>query len=88
MLVSIPKALFSDYISNSQEPIKTTVIKRTNPYIVEQYHYKLNSGKYVIVIFGEAAQTPFGTINKDVKEDIGRMAKLEMEKNDKLYKSR
>lgn len=79
MLVSIPKNLFKlvfktkkvkELISFSKKKDGTP---RKYPYLVDLYKYELNSGKKVNVVFGQAANKPFGTINNQQKFKIGEL---------------
>lgn len=77
ILVSIPKALFINHINKSVgNPIYTITMKKDNkprskPYYIYFQEINLN-GESVKIIFGQAANKPFGTVlNKD-KPKIGR----------------
>lgn len=47
-------------------------IERANPYRVEAREVEVTGGKSTVFIFGQAANTPFGTVSNQDKEDIGR----------------
>ena len=44
---------------------------RARPYPVEQFRCRLASGKVPLFVFGQAAQTPFGTISAADKQRVG-----------------
>ncbi|AUC61252.1 hypothetical protein AA637_08800 [Cyanobacterium sp. HL-69] len=78
ILISIPRDIFqSIFKSTGKELINFSQKKdgelRRKPYVVEQYEYKLNSGKKVKVVFGQPANKPFGTICNQQKNEIGEM---------------
>jgi hypothetical protein len=54
-------------------------VKRTNPYEVEMTKLKMFDGKLTTLIFGKAAQKPFGKVSDVCKREIGRAIK------DKIY---
>jgi hypothetical protein len=45
--------------------------KRTRPYFVESFHHELATGKRPLFVFGQASQTPFGSISGAEKRLIG-----------------
>jgi len=47
-------------------------IERDNPYHVKLLAKTLTNGKQTYVVFGPAAQKPFGTVSTRDKVDIGR----------------
>ena len=47
-------------------------VERANPYRVELREVEVTSGKSTALVFGQAANTPFGTVSNQDKEDIGR----------------
>lgn len=76
MIVSIPSMLFKRNISNSGVPLiefhkKRNGNLRKEKYIVTISSIKLKTGKKVKIIYGPAAQKPFGTITDDQKRQIG-----------------
>ena len=78
MLVSIPRALFkSVFKTNGKELVVFNYKKdgepRKKPYVVKLYEYELNSTKKVKVVFGQAANKPFGTIHNKQKNKIGEL---------------
>lgn len=46
-------------------------IARKNPYDVEVVDLKINKGKTAKLIFGKAAQKPFGTVSNEAKRQVG-----------------
>ena len=78
MLVSIPRKLFQSVFKNTVTELvrfdtKIDSTPRKKPYVVEVQDYVLKSGKKVKVVFGGAANIPFGTISNDKKEEIGKL---------------
>ena len=47
-------------------------IARKNPYDIELTKLKIADGKISSLVFGRAAQKPFGTVSNADKRDIGR----------------
>ncbi len=78
MLISIPKSLFEKVILSNGEILisfknnKDGTIKKKE-YKVFLYKHQLNSGKQTKVVFGEAANKPFGTISQNQKKQIGEL---------------
>lgn len=50
-------------------------VERTNPYRVELAKLEMANGSSTMLVFGKAANTPFGTISNVDKEGIGRAQK-------------
>lgn len=50
-------------------------IRRTNPYIVELIKLRVGNGSITNLVFGKAANTPFGTVSSIDKDRIGRALK-------------
>lgn len=80
MLVSIPRALFESVFGKQGRVLssfesRANGEKRRTPYLVWHTTYQLKSGKAVKVVYGQAAQTPFGTINKRQKNQIGELCR-------------
>ena len=80
MLVSVPKNLFSNVfgfkIGSGTKLINFSTKKngtQRKPYNVEYFYYSLKSGKKIKIVFGPAANVPFGTISKDQKFQIGQL---------------
>ncbi|GIV35621.1 MAG: hypothetical protein KatS3mg031_3156 [Chitinophagales bacterium] len=80
IFVSIPIKLFKDaFKPNSQGQLliefkyKKDGTPRKKPYRVELFEYTLNNKKKVKVVFGQAANTPFGTISDKQKNEIGEL---------------
>ncbi len=48
---------------------------RHRPYIVEQQWRQLPSGKRALLVFGQAAEKPFGTVSSKLQQQIGRVVK-------------
>jgi hypothetical protein len=46
-------------------------VERTNPYQIEVAKLRISSGKVIALVFGRAANTPFGTVSKADKRRIG-----------------
>jgi hypothetical protein len=76
ILVSIPQNLFQNNISNVLgQPIYTITHRtngniRTKPYLVYQQQLNINN-KMTKIVFGQAANKPFGTITNADKLIIG-----------------
>lgn len=51
-----------------------SVISRKNPYTVMSSKIRIGNAKIARMIFGPAAQTPFGKISSEAKRNIGRAA--------------
>ena len=80
MLVSIPRVLFESEFKSSAETIvvfneKMDGSPRRKTYVVNLHEYKLNNGKNVKVIFGQAANKPFDTISDRQKNMIGALCR-------------
>ncbi len=45
---------------------------RNQPYIIYKYDHVLNTGQVSKVYFGQAAQTPFGKLSKEFKQELGK----------------
>lgn len=89
MLVSIPRALFESVFKSSSSKLvvfnkKKNGDPRKKPYIVEVFEYKLNTEKKVKVVFGQAANTPFGIISNEQKYRIGKLCLKQFNLNDLL----
>ena len=50
---------------------------RRRPYVVEGTRRRLSSGKEPLFVFGQAAQTPFGTVSRAKKQGIGAAVRRE-----------
>jgi hypothetical protein len=50
-------------------------VERTNPYPVELAQFSVGNGSNTSLVFGKAANTPFGTVSNVDKERIGRVLK-------------
>ena len=77
LLVSIPRTLFNQVFNTKGKELivintKKDGTERKSPYKVEIHNYKLESGKKVTVIFGQAANKPFDTISNEQKIKIGK----------------
>lgn len=48
------------------------VVERANPYKVEARRYEITEGKFALVVFGRAANLPFGTVSGGDKYLISR----------------
>jgi hypothetical protein len=72
IIVSIKKSHLESISFPLQHSWKTVyTVERANPYYVELTELKLADGKIARMVFGKAAQKPFGTVlNKD-KPKIG-----------------
>jgi hypothetical protein len=46
-------------------------VERTNPYQIEVARLRICSDKGTALVFGKAANTPFGTVSKADKRRIG-----------------
>ena len=78
MLISVPINLFKKIIPESGDLLisfgfKKDGTKRKKDYEVFVYNHKLPTGKTTKVIFGQAANTPFGTITNEQKNEIGEI---------------
>lgn len=47
-------------------------VERTNPYLVKAREIEITGGKKTLVVFGQAAEKPFGTVSDIAKGGIGR----------------
>lgn len=75
MLMSVPKALLERIVLTRKSKILTLTFKkdgtpRKRAYDVISYNYKLKSGKESQVIWGQAANKPFGLISNEQKVSI------------------
>jgi hypothetical protein len=50
-------------------------VERVNPYIVELAKFGIGNGRSTSLVFGKAANTPFGTVSNVDKQKIGRALK-------------
>jgi hypothetical protein len=50
-------------------------VNRANPFTVELARFTLGNGRTVNLVFGKAANTPFGTVSNPDKERIGKAVK-------------
>ncbi|MDX8412835.1 MAG: hypothetical protein R8J85_02000 [Mariprofundales bacterium] len=79
MFVSIPFNLFNTIIAAEKGKLlisfklKEDGEKRKKPYDVRVYNHQLKNGKNIKIVFGQAANTPFGTISKTQKVNIGEL---------------
>ena len=73
LLVSVAKDLLSklDFLSCGEWGTLYT-IERTNPYHIKSRMVEINDGKKAILVFGQAANTPFGKISNLDKVEAGR----------------
>jgi hypothetical protein len=76
MLISVSQALFQKTIRSSGKKLLTFTYRedkspRAKPYDVFIYDYILKNGKKIKIVYGEAAQKPFGTISDNQKRQIG-----------------
>lgn len=81
MLVSVPLKLYEKSFGDETKELIRFVNKkdgspRENPYIVYQSIYEFDDGETARVIYGQAAQTPFGTIDAVRQFKIGEAACL------------
>jgi hypothetical protein len=53
-------------------------VRRNNPYLVEIAKLRVGSGSNIRLVFGKAANTPFGTVSNVDKEKIGRALKSDI----------
>lgn len=79
MFVSIPRRLFKSIFTSEGKQLtvffkKKNGVDRKKPYTVEKFEYLLKSNKRVNVIFGQAANKPFGSISTDQKNKIGNLS--------------
>ena len=52
---------------------RSIVVERANPYVVRDYaSLETSVAISVLVVFGQAAQKPFGTVAYDAKIETGR----------------
>lgn len=54
-------------------------VERKNPYLVKLTRLKIDDGRIAILVFGQAAQKPFGTVSNVEKPNIGRAIREFME---------
>jgi len=78
MLISVPRNLFSEHFSDGGKELLSFSSKedgtpRKVKYQVFEHNRRLKSGKIVRVIYGQAAQMPFGTISSAQKQEIGKL---------------
>lgn len=78
ILVSIPIQHFrSIFVEETTLLIefseKKNGAKRKHPYEVLLTHYPMASGKRAKVVFGNPAQTPFGSLSNEQRNEIGRV---------------
>ena len=58
-------------IGESRE-IQRLVARRRRPYVIEAWRIQIDPDNEALVVFGEAAQRPFGKVRDDDKYEIGR----------------
>lgn len=78
LLVSIPQGLFLKHFDGNGRTLHDFASKadgssRRESYTVTEHKKALTTGKVVRVIYGQPAQTPFGTISSEQKKEIGRL---------------
>jgi hypothetical protein len=78
MLVSIPQALFQSVFDFSGKDLivfenKKNGAPRKKPYVVKTLEFGLITGKVVKIVFGQAANIPFGLISNEQKKLIGEL---------------
>lgn len=79
LLISIPRKLLEQICKKEEKKIIGTFYNKKNgeernkPYLIEEYSYLLNNEKKVKVLFGAAANTPFGTISTEQKKQINKL---------------
>jgi hypothetical protein len=78
MLASIPRQLIERFIQSKGVELTTFETKadnsrRSKPYPVYVHDYVLGNDKHVKVVYGQAAQKPFGTISDQQKRSIGKL---------------
>jgi hypothetical protein len=76
LLISVPQGLFSKHFRGGGRELlgftsKADGSPRMEKYTVTEHSKALASGKLIKVIYGQAAQTPFGTISSEQKMEIG-----------------
>jgi|SRR5581483_5934541 len=74
VLISVRRAwlsLVSFPLVEAPRPVYTVTRKR--PYVIELSRRRLVSGKRPFFVFGRAAQTPFGLISGEAKQEAGRV---------------
>lgn len=72
IIVSIPRGLLAGINFPRLGEWRTLHrLERDNPYSVELVEVSLGTGKKVSLVFGEAAQVPFGTVKKVDRRTIG-----------------
>ncbi len=77
LLISVPQQLFSSNFHAVGKDLiafdsRSDGSKRNERYRVVEQIWTLDSGKTVKVVFGQAAQTPFGTISSAQKIEVGK----------------
>lgn len=80
MLVSVPRALYKLIFTSKENELiafneKKNKTLRKKPYVVKVSEYVLKNNKKVKVIFGQAANKPFDTINNQQKKIIGELCR-------------
>jgi hypothetical protein len=76
LLISIPQHIVEKNFGLAQGEFMSFTLKkdgkpRKNPYIVLRYEYHFQSGRKIPIIFGQAANKPFGTLTNFQKKEIG-----------------
>jgi len=61
-----------------EPPTPLFTVQRDRPYIVTETRLTLTNGKMTRLIFGRAANTPFGLISNDDKRALGRVIRGEV----------
>ena len=89
ILISVARKYLELLEFSVTDPWRTLhTVRRDSPYVVRVARFAIDGETETLVVFGQAAQLPFGTIDKSTKTKIGTivLARYEQQEDHRMQR--